>query len=103
VGFIAHFANKGAVPSGRFTLKWFIDGVEVMGGTHSGLAPGEQDTAVCVWAREHDLDGERLPGSHTVRFTVDSENTVAETYESNNSLEDRMDAISLVLAVTPEL
>ena len=101
VGFTAHFANKGTVPSGRFTLMWFIDGAEVMGGTHSGLAPGEQATAVYPWAWAHDTDGDRLLGSHTVRFTVDPGNTIAETYESNNSLEDRTDALSLVLAVTP--
>ena len=38
-----------------------------------------------------------------MRFVVDPENAIPETYESNNSLEDRTDAISLVLAVTPEL
>ena len=34
---------------------------------------------------------------------LDPAGAIAETYESNNALEDRTDAINLVLAVTPEL
>ena len=42
-------------------------------------------------------------GEHTVAFVVDPEDAVAETYESNNVLQGRTDALSLVLALTPEL
>ncbi|MBC7227754.1 MAG: 6-bladed beta-propeller, partial [Thermoflexales bacterium] len=103
VTFTAHIINKGTVASGRFDFKWFIDGQEVHSGVHNSLAPGEEATESYQWTWSHSLDGERLLGSHTVRFTVDPANAIAETYESNNSLEDRTDALSLVLAVTPEL
>ncbi|MGC8947467.1 MAG: LamG-like jellyroll fold domain-containing protein [Anaerolineae bacterium] len=103
VTFTAHIINKGTVASGSFAFKWFIDGGEVHSGTHSSLAPGEEGTETYQWVWAHTMDGERLLGSHTVRFTVDPANTISETYESNNSLEDRTDALSLVLAVTPEL
>lgn len=103
VTFTAHFANKGTLPSGNLVFKWFIDSAEVSVGARSRLAPGEQTTAVYRWVWPHELNGERLLGSHTVRFTVDPANAIPETYESNNSLEDRTDAINLTLAVTPEL
>jgi hypothetical protein len=103
VTFTAHIFNKGTIASGSFSYKWFIDGVEVHSGTLSSLNPGQETTTTYQWAWAHTLDSERLLGSHTVRLTVDPGNIIAETYESNNSLEDRTDAISLVLAVTPEL
>lgn len=103
VTFTAHMANKGTVPSGSFAYKWFIDDIEVSSGTHSTLNPGEEGVETFEWTWAHSLDGERLLGSHTVRFVADPANAILETYESNNSLEDRTDALSLVLAVTPEL
>ena len=103
VTFAAHFVNKGTLPSGSFEVKWYIDGSEVSSTTHNSLAPGEEGTETYQWAWAHTLDGERLVGQHTVRFTVDPANTIAETYEANNSIEDRTDAVSLVLALTPEL
>lgn len=103
VTFTAHIMNKGTVASGAFAFKWFIDGVEVHSGTHPSLSPGEEGTETYQWIWAHTVDGERLLGQHTVRFVVDPGNAIVETYESNNSLEDRTDALSLVLAVTPEL
>jgi sugar lactone lactonase YvrE len=103
VTFTAHVTNKGTLPSGSFDFKWYIDGVEVQPGTHNSLEPSEEGTETYQWAWAHSLDGERLLDNHTVRFAVDPSNTIGETYESNNSLEDRTDAISLILAVTPEL
>lgn len=103
VTFTAHIINKGTVASGDFAFKWFIDGEEVRSGTHTSLAPGEEGIEAYQWVWAHMMDGERLLGSHTVRFTVDPANAISETYESNNTLEDRTDALSLVLAVTPEL
>ncbi len=103
VTFTVHIINKGTIASGNFAFKWFIDGSEVHSGIHSSLTPGEEATETYQWAWEHSLDGERLLGNHTVRFTVDPANVISETYESNNSLEDRTDALSLALAVSPEL
>jgi hypothetical protein len=103
VTFTAHVMNKGTVASGSFAFKWFIDGVEVRGGVHSSLAPGGEATEAYQWAWAHTMDGERILGAHTIRFAADPGNLISETCESNNSLEDRTDALSLVLAVTPEL
>ncbi|MCX6028722.1 MAG: CSLREA domain-containing protein [Chloroflexi bacterium] len=103
VTFTAHFANKGTAASGGFAFKWFVDETEVASGLHGSLGPGEAGMETYRWAWAHGLDGERLLGSHVIRFTVDPANTIAETYESNNSLADRTDALALTLAVSPEL
>jgi len=103
VTFTAHVANKGTVASGPFAFRWLIDGTEVASGTHASLAPAEEGTETHQWTWAHALEGERLLGQHTVRFEADPDDAIAETYETNNSLEDRTDALSLVLAVTPEL
>ena len=103
VTFTAHIRNKGTLASGSFGFKWFIDGVQVAAGTHTSLSPGQEATESYQWAWGHTLNGERLLGQHTVKFVVDPNNGISETYESNNSIEDRTDAISLYLAVTPQL
>jgi hypothetical protein len=103
VTFTAHILNKGTEASGSFAFKWFIDDIEVGSGTHASLSPGQQGLESYQWSWAHTSEGERLLGSHAVRFSVDPLEEIAETYESNNSLEDRTDALSLVLALTPEL
>jgi hypothetical protein len=103
VTFTVHFTNKGTLASGDFAFRWYIDGSEASSGVHSSLAPGQEVTESYQWAWAHTVDGERLLGNHTVRFVVDPADAIDETYESNNSLEDRTDAMSLFLAVTPEL
>ncbi|MFV2044346.1 MAG: CARDB domain-containing protein, partial [Anaerolineales bacterium] len=103
VTFTAQIMNKGTVASGDFSFKWFIDGIEVGSGTHPSLAPGQEGTETYQWAWDHMIDGERLSGSHTIGFSVDPGQAIPETYESNNNLEDRTDALSLVLGLTPEL
>jgi hypothetical protein len=104
VTFTAHVMNKGTLASPPFDFSWLIDGVKAASGEHMGsLAPGEETTVIFRWPWGHALDGDRLLGEHTVRFTVDPAGLIPETCRSNNSLEDRTDAISLWLVVTPEL
>lgn len=103
VTFTAHVMNKGTVASGPFDVRWLIDGVEVASGTHPSLYPGDKTTETYQWIWPHTVVSERLQGEHTVAFEVDPGDKIAETYKSNNVLEDRTDAISLVLALTPEL
>ena len=103
VTFTAHVRNKGYFASGKFTFKWFVDDQEVAVGTIANLPGGDEITTDFQWEWAHAMDGERLLGSHTLKFSVDPDNKIAETYESNNSLEDRTDALSLVLALTPDL
>lgn len=103
VTFTAHIANKGSVASGSFDFVWRIDDADIRAGTHTSLEPGVMATETVTWTWAHTLDGERLLGEHTIAFVVDPDGTIAETYESNNSVQDRTDALALVLALTPEL
>ena len=103
VTFTAHIVNKGTTDSDDFAFKWFVDGAEVAAGTHSSLSPTEEATESYEWAWAHTSDGEKLLGEHSIRFEVDPEGAISETYETNNYIEDRTDALSLALALTPEL
>ncbi len=105
VTFTAHIVNKGTLASLPFDYAWYIDGLEVDGGTLPALDPAAEVTAIYQWPWAHGLssDGQRALGEHTVRFTADPANAVAETYEGNNSLEDRTDAMSFRISITPEM
>jgi len=105
VTFTAHVINKGTTTSPAFDYVWNIDGAEVASGTLPALAPAAEVTATYQWPWGHDLspDGQQVLGEHTVRFTVDPADAIAETYESNNSLEDRTNAMSLRIYVTPDM
>jgi hypothetical protein len=95
VTFTAHFMNKGTLDSGPFAYSWSIDGQEMARGSSPGLAPGAEGTAIYLWAWDHDVVNGRLIGQHTVRFALDPDDQVVETYKSNNAIEDRTDATPL--------
>jgi hypothetical protein len=105
VTFTAHIINKGTISSPASDYAWYIDGVEVDSGTLPALDPAAEVIATYQWPWAHELspDGQRALGQHTVRFTADPANVVAETYEGNNSLEDRTDAMSFRISITPEM
>jgi hypothetical protein len=105
VTFTAHIINKGTIPSPAFAYAWHIDGAEVANGILPALAPAAEVTATYLWPWAHDLssDGQRAMGDHTVGFTADPANTIAETYESNNHLEDPTNAMSFRISITPEM
>lgn len=103
VTFTAHIVNKGTITSPVFAYRWFIDGVEMAAGIHPALAPRAEGTATYQWVWAHTMDGERVVDDHTVRFTADPANVIAETYETNNSLEDRTNALGFRIAITPEM
>ncbi len=105
VTFTAHIINKGTIASPAFDYAWRMDGTEVASGTLPALAPAAEITATYAWAWGHALspDGQRALGEHSVRFTVDPANAIAETYESNNSREDRTNAMSFSIYITPEM
>lgn len=105
VTFTAHIINKGTVASPAFDYAWHMDGAEVARGRLPALDPAAEATATYRWPWGHGLspDGQRALGQHTVRFTVDPDNAIAESYESNNSLEDRTEAMSFSLYITPEM
>ncbi|HSR34169.1 MAG TPA: CARDB domain-containing protein, partial [Anaerolineae bacterium] len=105
VTFTAHIINKGTVTSPAFDYAWHIDGVEEANGTLPALAPMAEATAIYQWLWAHELssDGQRAMGEHTVRFTADPADAIVETYESNNSLEDSTQAMSLSIYMKPEM
>ena len=103
VTFTAHVMNKGTVASGAFEFAWSIDGGVVATGTHASLAPGAEVTATHTWTWDHTVVDGRLVGEHTVAFEVDPAGVISETYEINNRIEDRTDALSLRLALSPAL
>ena len=103
VTFTAHVINKGTLASPTFAYRWTIDGVEVLSGTHAALAPGAEVTFTYPWAWAHTMDGERVVDDHSVGFTADPGELIAETYETNNSLVDRTNALGFRLAITPEM
>ncbi len=103
VTFTAHIINKGTLDSGSFDFEWLIDDASVHSGTRPSLAPGEEVTETYQWTWAHTVVSECLQGQHTVAFQVDPGDTISETYESNNQIQDRTDALSLVLALTPDL
>ena len=103
VTFTAHIVNKGTLPSPPVDFKWLIDGSEVASGTLAGPAPGGEVTAAYAWPWAHTMDGERVLDDHTVRFVVDPADVVPETFEANNSLEDRTNALGFRIGITPEM
>ncbi|MCX6030049.1 MAG: 6-bladed beta-propeller [Chloroflexi bacterium] len=105
VTFTAHIINKGTVASPPFDFAWYIDGAEVARGTLPSLASAAEVTTIYRWPWAHGLspDGQRALGEHTVRFTADPADAVAETFESNNALEDRTDAMSFSIYLPPDV
>jgi hypothetical protein len=82
VHFDAGIKNNGQKKTRSFNVKWLVDGEDVGAyGSHAGI-PGGTDV----------LDGNsqfdwtpKEAGVHEITFTVDTDNHVAETKESNNS------------------
>ena len=103
VTFTAHIANKGTQASPDFAYEWSIDGAAAATGMLPGLAAGAATTVTLAWPWGHTMDGERVVDDHTVGFVVDPADLIVETYEANNRLEDRTNALSFRLAITPEM
>ncbi len=102
VTFTAHVMNKGTLPSPGYTVHWFIDDVEQASETAVGLATGAEATFTFHWPWGHIMDGERVVDDHRLRFSLEPD-TPDDTYPANNSLEDRTNALGLLIAITPEM
>nr|WP_054698963.1 CARDB domain-containing protein [Desulfosarcina cetonica] len=80
-----------------FTVEFFVDGTsigsETIGAYEPELGTGETVSVVHSWTPVHG-------GDHTISVTVDSGNDVAETDETNNSLDATLhvEAVDLVVA-----
>ncbi len=87
VTFTAHIANFGDASSGAFAYSWAIDGIVLDQSTHPGLAVDEADRLEFSWVWEY--------GAHTIQLSLDTESAIAEISETNNTVTDRTDALSL--------
>ncbi len=105
VTFTAHIINKGTLSSPAFDYAWYIDDVEVSSGSLPSLAPAQEITATYQWPWGHEMsvDGQQALGDHSIGFRADPDSIIAETYESNNSLEDPTNAMSFRFYFTPEM
>ncbi|HSJ59385.1 MAG TPA: CARDB domain-containing protein, partial [Anaerolineae bacterium] len=103
VTFTAHIVNKGTVTSPVYAYRWTIDGAQVASGTLAPLAPAAEITATYQWVWAHTMDGERVVDDHTIGFVVDPDDLVGETYEANNQLVDRTNALGFRFVITPEM
>jgi hypothetical protein len=73
--------NLGLVPTGDFNSKWFVDGVLMGTWGQYGLGAGEtviSENTQYAWTS--------IVGTHKIKFTVDADNHVRESDESNNSI-----------------
>ena len=103
VTFAARVMNKGTQPVANFGAAWYIDGELIK--TDVGTAmlwPNTTAIFELQWAWGHRLDGERLLDTHTVRFVVDPEQKIAESFENNNEVEDFTGALALEIAISPQ-
>ncbi|MBN1660406.1 MAG: hypothetical protein JXA93_18550 [Anaerolineae bacterium] len=103
VTFTAHIVNKGTDASPAFAYSWRIDGGEVASGTLPSLAPAAEITVTYQWVWAHTVDGERVVDDHTIAFVVDPDDAIDETYETNNQLVDRTNALGFRFVITPEM
>ena len=80
INFDSGVRNAGLSGTGVFNVKWFIDGVQVGYGGHTGVPANTtvlNDNSFFYWTA--------VAGTHTLTFSVDVDNHVAESNEGNNS------------------
>ncbi|MFC4949069.1 DUF6777 domain-containing protein [Pseudonocardia sp. GCM10023141] len=90
--------NLGNATTPHFNIKWYVDGREVGAyGDHNGVGANTtvlDGNSQFTWAFTE-------PGTHTVTFTLDVDNFVAESNESNNATSATVD-IAPILQVSPK-
>ncbi len=86
VTFIAHVKNKGPVKSNWYRYFWLIDGKEVKAGTAPALEPEAEARFELEWRWQD--------GDHFIAFEVDRARLNDEITRHNNSVVDRINALS---------
>ncbi len=101
VTFTAHIVNKGLNPSPPTNYTWYIDDSEVGSGTLPGISAAEAITITMshAWPHSISLDGQRALGDHHIRFELD----VVDDFDTNDSRQDAMNAMSFSIYFTPEM
>ncbi len=82
VYFDSGIMNSGTADAVGFNIKWYVDDVQSGYGFHSGIPSGEivmNGNSQFYWTPQ-------TPGMHYIRFNVDTDNFVAESNETNNTL-----------------
>jgi hypothetical protein len=102
VTFTAHVRNHGLAASPPTSYTWTLDAARVGAGSLPGLAPGEEVSTnlTLLWPHGLSADGQRVLGEHTIAFSADPEDAIAETTELNNTRQDRTDALALAVWVS---
>lgn len=95
VTFKAHIKNRGTTATGTFNYVWKIDGTNLSTGQINSVAPGGEADSSVSWVWQHQLVGDSVKGSHIIEFVADPNNQVVEVSESNNSLRDYTQALSI--------
>jgi subtilase family serine protease len=85
---IARLSNIGRSDSVGFTVKWFLDGVEVGYGAHDPLPAGQTSSGNVRFSWTP-----ASPGPHRLRFAADVDGNVEEASEANNAWEEQVDVI----------
>jgi hypothetical protein len=80
INFDSGVRNAGLTGTGSFNVKWFIDGVQIGYGGHTGVPAN-----TTILNGNSALSWTATQGTHTITFTVDTDNHVSESNEGNNS------------------
>jgi hypothetical protein len=87
VTFTGHIANRGGQASGAFNYRWSVDGLNQPLQNNGSLNPGQETTLTFTWQWQS--------GDHLIRLTLDPSDQIGEFSKTNNSVEDRTNAITL--------
>lgn len=74
--------NGGYLPTSGFSIKWFINDVQVAYGPHDGIP----SSTTVMNGNSQLLYTFNSPGTYKITFQVDADNQLAEQIESNNSV-----------------
>ncbi len=85
VTFTGHIKNWGPGALAAIEYQWLIDGAEVASGTLTNVAENEERTVTRQWTW--------AAGNHRVKLVADPNHLIAESSESNNTIDDRINSI----------
>jgi sugar lactone lactonase YvrE len=102
VTFTAHVKNHGLVASPPFSYTWSLDGTTLVAGTLPAVGAGATVSTSLTLPWPHDLspDEQRVIGEHTIAFSTDPGNQIAELTEINNLRQDRTDALAFFVWIS---
>lgn len=79
ISFDSGIQNSGEVGTSSFNIKWFVDGVQLGYGSHTGVSANTvvmEGNSQATWIA--------TKGTHIITFLVDADNRVRESNETNN-------------------